>query len=157
MSCLLQPRFLVPGLSVLISAPLCLSPAVLAAPQRPVQFFNPPQSATPFSEAVQVGRYLYLSGQMGLIPGRGVLSPGGLVPETKQALANTKATLERYGYTMGDVIKCTVLLADMSDFAAFNSLYLSAFSKPYPVRTLFAVKGLAFGGRVELDCIASKS
>lgn len=103
-----------------------------------------------------MGHQLFLSGQLGLVPGKGTLSPGGLVPETKQALANTKAVLERYGYSMRDVVKCTVLLADMADFAAFNRLYLSAFAKPYPVRTLFSVNGLAFGARVELDCMAAK-
>lgn len=134
----------------------CLTTSVEAAPRAAVQFLNQPTNAAPFSEAVQVGRQLYLSGQLGLVPGKGVLAPGGLVPETRQAIANTKATLERYGYSMGDVVKCTVLLADMADFAAFNREYLSAFSKPYPVRTLFAVGGLAFGARVELDCVAAK-
>jgi reactive intermediate/imine deaminase len=117
---------------------------------------NQSSTAAPFSEAVQVGRQLYLSGQLGLIPGQGVLAAGGLLPETRQALANTKASLERYGYSMRDVVKCTVFLVDMADFAVVNREYLSAFSKPYPVRTLVAVRGLAFGARVELDCIAAK-
>ena len=129
---------------------------VMAAPQQAVRFLNPPASTAPFSEAVEVGGQMYLSGQLGLIPGQGRLPSGGLVPETKQALANMKTLLEKYGYSMQDVAKCTVLLADMADFAAFNKLYLSAFSKPYPVRTLFSVNGLAFGGRVELDCVAAK-
>lgn len=133
-----------------------MAPSVQAAPRQAVQFFNQSGTSAPFSEAVQVGRHLYLSGQLGLVPGKGTLASGGLAAETKQALANTKALLERYGYSMRDVVKCTVLLADMADFSAFNRVYLSAFSKPYPVRTLFAVNGLAFGARVELDCFAAK-
>ena len=141
--------------SVVLTTALALSlaPSGHAAP---VRFLNQTASSAPFSEAVQIGRQLYLSGQIGLVPGKGVLVSGGLLPETRQALANTKASLERYGYSMRDVVKCTVLLADMADFSAFNKVYLSAFSQPYPVRTLFAVKGLAFGARVELDCIAAK-
>jgi reactive intermediate/imine deaminase len=137
-------------------AAMCMTPSSEAAPRQAVNFLNQSSTAAPFSEAVQVGRQLYLSGQLGLIPGQGVLAAGGLLPETRQALANTKASLERYGYSMRDVVKCTVFLVDMADFAVVNREYLSAFSKPYPVRTLVAVRGLAFGARVELDCIAAK-
>ena len=122
-----------------------------------VQFLNQPTSATPFSEAVRVGKTLYMSGQLGMVPGTPKLIAGGVAAETRQALENTKATLERYSYSLKDVVKCTVLLADIADFTAFNDVYLSFFARPYPARTLMAVKDLAFGARVEIECIAAKN
>ena len=121
-----------------------------------VQFLNQSGSTTPFSEAVRVGNILFLSGQLGMLPGTPKVVDGGITAETQQAMANTKATLERYGYSLKDVVKCTVLLADMADFAAFNKVYLASFTQPYPARTLMAVKGLAFNARVEVECVAAK-
>lgn len=129
---------------------------VAAQSQPLVQFLNPASSSTPFSEAVKVGNLLYVSGQMGLQPNSPTLAPGGIEPETKQAMENLKATLERYGYSLKDVVKCTGMLADMKEFGSFNTVYLSYFSKPYPARSVIGVNGLAFGGRVEIECIAAK-
>ena len=108
----------------------------------------------PFSEAVRVGSMLYLSGAMG-IDATGVLVPGGIEAETRQALANIRSVLERHGSSMDRVIKCTVMLADMQEWAAMNRVYTEHFSKDLPARSAFGVSGLALGGRVEIECIAT--
>jgi len=120
-----------------------------------VQFLNSKTSSAPFSSAVRVGNQLYLSGQLGLLPGTSSLAPGGIQAETKQAMLNIKNLLSNSGYTMKDVVKCTVFLADMREFPAFNKEYLSFFAQPYPARSAIGINSLAFGGRVEIECMAS--
>lgn len=111
----------------------------------------------PFSEAVKVGQVLHLSGQVGLVPATQQLAPGGIEAETRQAMQNIKTVLEANGYTMGDVIKCTAFLADMSEWPAFNRIYKSYFTEGrYPVRSALGVNGLAMGARTEVECVASK-
>ena len=107
----------------------------------------------PFSEAVRLGNVLYLSGQMGLDQAI-KLVPGGIAAETRQALENIKATLEKYGSSLERVIKVTVMLADMSEWGEMNKVYLEYFSKNLPARSAFGTSGLALGGRVEIECIA---
>ena len=102
----------------------------------------------PFSEAVRVGRMLYLSGAMG-IDATGALVSGGIEAETHQALANVRSVLERHGSSMDRVIKCTAMLADM------NRVYIEHFSMNLPARSAFGVSGLALGGRVEIECVAT--
>jgi reactive intermediate/imine deaminase len=133
------------------------SPAALAADD--VEFLNSGKivpANLPFSEAVRVGDTLYLSGQVGIKPGTLELVPGGLAAEARQALENIKASLEAGGYSMRDVVKCTVMLADIGEWAAFNEVYKSFFSAPYPARSAFGTSGLAIGARVELECIAAR-
>lgn len=108
----------------------------------------------PFSEAVRVGNTIYLSGQMGIIPGRLELVAGGIEAEARQTMENIKTTLEAHGLGMGNIAKCTVMLADMADWPAFNEIYASYFTRPYPARSAFGASGLALGGRVEIECIA---
>jgi reactive intermediate/imine deaminase len=108
----------------------------------------------PFSEAVRVGSMLYLSGAMG-IDATGALVPGGIEAETHQALANIRSVLERHGSSMDRVVKCTAMLADMGEWAAMNRVYVEHFSKDLPARSAFGVSGLALGGRVEIECIAT--
>ena len=108
----------------------------------------------PFSEAVRVGSMLYLSGAMG-IDASGALVPGGIEAETRQALANIRSVLERHGSSMDRVVKCTAMLADMQEWAAMNRVYIEHFSKDLPARSAFGVSGLALGGRVEIECIAT--
>ena len=110
----------------------------------------------PFSEAVRHGDTLYLSGQIGVKPGTLELVDGGLAAEARQTLENIRATLEAHGYGMRDVIKCTVMLADMSEWAAFNEIYQRYFEPPYPARSAFGASGLAMGGRLEVECIAAR-
>ncbi len=108
----------------------------------------------PFSEAVRVGSMLYLSGAMG-IDATGGLVPGGIEAETGQALANIRSVLERHGSSMDRVAKCTVMLADMGEWAAMNRVYVEYFSTNLPARSAFGVSGLALGGRVEIECVAT--
>ncbi|HET7845327.1 MAG TPA: Rid family detoxifying hydrolase [Xanthomonadales bacterium] len=115
-----------------------------------------PKGELPFSEAVRVGDTLYLSGQIGVKPGTLELVPGGMEAEAKQVLANVRTTLEAHGWSLRDVVKCTVMLADMKDWPAFNAVYKEAFAAPYPARSALGANGLALGARVELECIASR-
>ena len=108
----------------------------------------------PFSEAVQLGDVLYVSGQIGNLPGTLALAPGGIVPESRRALDNMKAIVERHGASLGSVVKCTVFLADIADWRAFNEVYREYFPAVLPARSALAASGLALGARVELECIA---
>jgi 2-iminobutanoate/2-iminopropanoate deaminase len=107
----------------------------------------------PFSEAVRVGSMLYLSGMIG-IDSSMKLVPGGIAPETRQAMENMKAALERYGSSLDHVIKATVMLADMSEWSEMNEVYVTYFPKHLPARSALGASGLAFGARVEIECIA---
>jgi 2-iminobutanoate/2-iminopropanoate deaminase len=108
----------------------------------------------PFSEAVRVGSILYLAGALG-VDGSGAVVPGGVEAETAQALANIKAVLERHGSSMDRVIKCLVMLADIGEWAAMNGVYVQHFTTNLPARSALGVSGLALGGRVEIECIAT--
>jgi len=133
---------------------LCAGTAAAAAPQ----FLNSGRVLAgdlPFSEAVRHGDTLYLSGQVGIAPGTLALVPGGLRAEAAQALANIRTILEANGRSMRDVLRCTVMLADMADWPAFNEVWRAAFAKPYPARSAFGASGLALGARVEVECTAS--
>jgi len=110
----------------------------------------------PFSEAVRVGDTLYLSGQIGVVPGALTLVPGGVREEARQTMTNIKASLEAHGYAMADLVKCTVMLADISEWETFNEVYKTFFSERYPARSAFGANGLALGARVEVECIAAK-
>ncbi|GGI81981.1 RidA family protein [Deinococcus wulumuqiensis] len=115
-----------------------------------------PSSGTlPFSEAVQVGQTLYLSGQLGL-DAQGQLVPGGVRAETLQALSNIEATLTRQGYRREHLVKCMVMLRDMKDFAAMNEVYGSWMRRPYPVRSTFGGADLALNANVEIECVAAR-
>jgi reactive intermediate/imine deaminase len=107
----------------------------------------------PFSDAVRVGRMLYLSGQIGLVE-RGQLAPGGIVGETRQALENIKATLEQYGSSLEHVVKATVMLADINEWAEMNRVYVTYFPHHLPARSALGVNGLVIGARVEIECVA---
>jgi 2-iminobutanoate/2-iminopropanoate deaminase len=107
----------------------------------------------PFSIAVRVDKMLYLSGMMG-IDSTMELVPGGITAETRQAMENIKATLEGYGSSLDHVIKVTVMLSDMSEWEEMNEVYMTYFPKHLPARSALGANGLAFGGRVEIECIA---
>jgi 2-iminobutanoate/2-iminopropanoate deaminase len=108
----------------------------------------------PFSEAVRLGDVLYVSGQVGNLPGTLTLAPGGIVPESRRALENMRGVLERHGASLDTVVKCTVFLADIADWGAFNGVYLEFFRGNLPARSALAASGLAIGARVELECVA---
>jgi 2-iminobutanoate/2-iminopropanoate deaminase len=107
----------------------------------------------PFSAAVRVGSMLYLSGQLGT-DSTGRLVPGGIGPETAQALANIRALLEAQGSGMDRVVKCTAMLADIAEWGAMNREYVRHFPGKRPARSAFGTSGLALGARVELECLA---
>ena len=107
----------------------------------------------PFSEAVRVGTMLYLSGMIGMESSM-KLAPGGITAETRQAMENIKATLERHGSSLDHVIKVTVMMADISEWEEMNKVYVTYFTKNLPARSALGVNGLVFGARVEIECIA---
>ena len=111
----------------------------------------------PFSEAVRVGNTLYLSGQIGIVPGTMKLVPGGMPEEAKQTMENIRISLEAHGYQMSDVVKCTVMLADIGEWSAFNQIYRTYFTGKFPARSALGANGLALGARVEVECIAARA
>ena len=145
-------------LAVLLSAPfIACAGQPAAAPAATPKFFVSGDSlmkSLPFSEAVQVGNLLFLSGQIGVLPGTSTLAPGGIGPESRQTLEHIRAILERHGATLKDVVKCTVFLADMGEWGAFNAVYREFFTAPYPARSALGSSGLAFKARVEVECVA---
>lgn len=139
----------------LSKAPLCaamllLSPLALAD----VQYYSPGQDR-PFSEAVRVDDILYLSGQLGFDKTTGMLVEGGIANETKKTLENIKATLDKYGSSLSQVVKCTVYLADISEWAAMNEVYVTFFPVNPPARSALGSSGLALGARTEIECMAT--
>jgi len=108
----------------------------------------------PFSEAVRVDHTIYLSGQLGVKPGTLELVPGGITAETRQTLDNIRATLERHGAALENIVKCTAFLADMNEWAAMNTVYREYFPMRRPARSALGASGLALGARIELECIA---
>ena len=110
----------------------------------------------PFSEAVRVGNTLYLSGQMGIVPGTMRMAPGGVRDQVRQTMENIKTSLEAHGASMQNIVKCTVMLADISDWPAFNEVYRTYFEEGrYPARSAFGANALALGARLEIECVAA--
>jgi len=114
-------------------------------------------AGVPLSEAVRVGDTLYLSGQIGIQPGTLKLVPGGIKEEARQTMSNIKTSLEAHGYSMSDVVKCTVMLADIAKWGEFNEVYKTYFSGHFPARSAMGVSGLAVGAQVEVECMAHKA
>lgn len=114
----------------------------------------PTKNNLPFSAAVRVGNMLYVSGQMG-IDESGKFAPGGIEAETRQTLLNMKAILERHGSSLDRVVKCLVMMADMSEWPTMNAIYVQFFTKHLPARSAFGASALALGGRVEIECMAT--
>ena len=113
-----------------------------------------PAAIGPYSQAVSVGNLVYTSGQIPIDPATGVFAEGGIKEQTRQSLLNVKAILQEAGLSMGDVVKTTVFMADMGDFADMNSVYSEFFTEPYPARSAVAVKSLPKGGLVEIEAVA---
>ena len=122
-----------------------------------IRHFQPPEGPLrklPFSEAVQVGDLLFLSGQLGLKTGAMELVEGGIEAESRQTLENMRAALERVGSDLEHVVKCTIFLADIAEWPKFNEVYVGFFPNKKPSRSALAASGLALGARVEVECIA---
>ena len=113
-----------------------------------------PAAIGPYSQAIQVGNLVYTSGQIPIDPATGVFGEGGIKEQTRQSLTNIKTILEEAGLTLSNVVKTTVFLADMNDFADMNAVYAEFFTKPYPARSAVAVKTLPKGALVEIEVVA---
>lgn len=145
---------------IALSAWLAATAHAAAQQETPVEFFHSGKvlpANLPFSEAVRVGDVVYLSGMVGVTPGTMKLVPGGIRAEAKQAMENIEVVLGAHGFSTKDLVKCTVMLADMSEWATFNEVYATFFKGRFPARSALGVNGLALGARVEVECIAARS
>lgn len=115
-----------------------------------------PGAIGPYSQAVEAGGTLYISGQVPIDPATGKMVEGGITEQTTQALKNIRAILTAAGFTMNDVVKSTCLLSDMSDFKAMNEVYSQFYTADQPARAAFAVKGLPLGALIEIETVAVK-
>ncbi|MGP6147712.1 RidA family protein [Jeotgalibaca sp. A122] len=116
---------------------------------------NAPDALGPYSHAIVTGDLVFLSGQLGMNKEKGALAEG-VEAQTEQAFKNIKAVLAEENLTLEDVVKVTVLLTEIEDFAKVNHVYAKHFNEPYPARSAFAVKDLPAGGLVEIEVIATK-
>ena len=116
-----------------------------------------PAAIGPYSQAIQVGNLVFTSGQIPIDPTTGTFVEGGIKEQTRQSLTNIKAILEETGVSMSNVVKTTVFLADMNDFADMNAVYAEFFTEPYPARSAVAVKTLPKGALVEIEVLAVKA
>lgn len=122
-----------------------------------VQTTNAPAAIGPYSQAIHANGLVFVSGQLGIDPKTSELVPGGLEPETRQSLMNLKAILEAAGAAPADVVKTTVFILDMADFAKVNQIYGEVFDAEPPARSCVAVSALPKGGKVEIEAIAAPS
>ena len=113
-----------------------------------------PAAIGPYSQAIETAGFVYLSGQLPIDPATGAFPEGGIKEQTSQSLKNAQAILREAGLTLSDVVKTTVLLADISLFAEMNEVYAQYFSAPFPARSAFAVRDLPKGALVEIECVA---
>lgn len=123
---------------------------------QPIHTPKAPAAIGPYSQAIQACNLVFVSGQIPVDPATGEFAGNDITTQTRQSLTNVKAILEQAGYTCADVVKTTVLLADMGDFAAMNAVYAEFFSEPFPARAAFAVKSLPKGALVEIEAVACK-
>ncbi len=117
---------------------------------------NAPAAIGPYSQAIQAGNILFMSGQLGIDPSTGEFVTGGVKEQTVQAFKNIHAILSESGYNINDVVKTTVFLSDMGDFGTMNEVYASQFTGTFPARSAIAVKTLPKNGLVEIEVIAVK-
>ena len=143
---------------VLVIVALGYGLAIGAAAQQPDrQVINAPGAppGLPFSSAVRIGNVLYLSGQIGVLPGTRQLADTGVAGQTRQVFENMKAVLTYAGSSLERVFKCTVFLSNIADYAKMNEVYATYFPKDPPARSTVAGSGLALGARVEIECTAT--
>lgn len=115
---------------------------------------NAPAAIGPYSQAIEVNGFVFASGQIPINPATGEIVEGGIKEQTRQALTNASKIMEEAGLSLADVIKTTVFMADMNDFAAMNEVYAEAFSAPYPARSAVAVRELPKQVLVEIEVLA---
>lgn len=117
---------------------------------------NAPAAIGPYSQAIEVNGFVYASGQLPIDPATGAFPEGGVKEQTRQSILNVKAILEEAGLALSNVVKTTVYLADMGDFAAMNEVYSQFFAQPFPARSAIAVKALPKGALVEVEVVAAR-
>ena len=117
---------------------------------------NAPAAIGPYSQAIEVNGMVFVSGQLPIVPETGAFPEGGIAAQSRQSLLNAQAILKEAGLDLSNVVKTTVLLADIADFAAMNEVYAQFFSKPFPARSAFAVRDLPKGALVEIEVIAAR-
>ncbi|MGP1481672.1 MAG: RidA family protein [Hoylesella enoeca] len=115
---------------------------------------NAPQAVGPYSQAIEANGFVFASGQLPIDPATNAFAEGGVKEQTRQSLTNAQQVLKAAGLDLSHVIKTTVYLSDMADFAAMNEVYAEFFNKPYPARSAVAVKTLPKNALVEVECIA---
>ena len=121
-----------------------------------IQTTKAPGAIGPYSQAVEANGFIFASGQLGIDPNTGNFVEGGVKEQTKQALTTARAIMEEAGLSLSNVVKTTVFLSDMANFADMNEVYSQFFSEPFPARSAVAVKTLPKNGLVEVECIAVK-
>ena len=119
-----------------------------------IQTTKAPAAIGPYSQAVEANGFVFASGQLGINPATGEFVEGDVQAQTRQALTNARAIMKEAGLDLNNVIKTTVFLSDMANFAAMNEIYSEFFSEPYPARSAVAVKTLPKNALVEVECIA---
>ena len=120
-----------------------------------IQTTHAPAAVGPYSQGIKTGNLVFVSGQLGLDPLSGKLKEGGVTKQAEQALRNIEAILTAAGCSLKDVVKTTILLSSMADFAAVNSIYAEYFKEHRPARATYAVAGLPLGGLIEIEAIAA--
>lgn len=120
----------------------------------PIATTNAPAAIGPYSQAIEANGTVFVSGQLPINPATGEFAEGGIKELTAQSLTNMKNILAEAGLTLDNVVKTSVFLAEMSDFAEMNEVYAQFFQAPFPARSAVAVKTLPKGARVEIECIA---
>lgn len=124
--------------------------------KRIINTTNAPAAIGPYSQAVEVNGTLYISGQLPIDPATGKIDATGIAKQTEQVFANIGAILKAAGYTFADVVKSTVFLSQIEDFAGMNEVYKQFYQSECPARSAFAVKSLPLGALVEIETIAAK-
>lgn len=115
-----------------------------------------PAAIGPYSQAIEANGFVYASGQLPIDPATGAFPEGGIKEQTRQSILNAQAILRSAGLELANVVKTTVLLADIADFGAMNEVYAEFFSEPYPARSAFSVKALPKGALVEIEMVAAR-
>jgi 2-iminobutanoate/2-iminopropanoate deaminase len=139
-------KYLVPILAIAVAGfgVAALTPQAAKPAKSLVQTDKAPKATGPLSQAIVAGGFVYCSG------------PGGIEEQTRQVLKNLQAILEASGSSLDNVVKCTVLMTDLTEFAAMNKVYAEFFKAPCPARATFQISALALGVKIEIDCIAVK-
>lgn len=148
----IQTEFVPPGMNAALPFPFACKEKNMS--KTVVSSDNAPAAIGPYSPGIQTGNMVFLSGQLGIDPATGKM-PEGVEAQAKQSLANVEALLTAAGATFADVVKTTVYLADIADFAAVNEIYASKFEAPFPARSAFQVAALPAGGLVEIEVVAA--